>query len=79
LAGRLAIFVDGVLAPPVTSFIASMSFYRSINAMNPHNMTLVGDASFNSGIFLAAAVVDKALKGSIRGGRMNKCFGREVS
>jgi hypothetical protein len=40
-------------------------------------MTLVGDAYFNSGIFLAAAAVDRALKGSV-GERMNKSFGREV-
>jgi hypothetical protein len=43
-----------------------------------HNMTLVGDAYFNSGIFLAAAAVDRALKGSMVGERMNKSFGREV-
>jgi hypothetical protein len=41
-------------------------------------MTLVGDASFNGGIFLAAAAVDRALKGSMAGERMNKSFGREV-
>jgi hypothetical protein len=41
-------------------------------------MTLVGDASFNSGIFLVATVVDRALKGSMAGVRMNKSFGREV-
>jgi hypothetical protein len=41
-------------------------------------MTLAGDASFNSGIFLAAAVVDRALKGSLAGERMNKSFGREL-
>jgi hypothetical protein len=41
-------------------------------------MTLVGGASFNDGIFLAAAAVDRALKGSMVGERMNKSFGREV-
>jgi hypothetical protein len=41
-------------------------------------MTLVGDASFNGGIFLAVAAVDKALKGSMTGERMNKSFVREV-
>jgi hypothetical protein len=41
-------------------------------------MTLVGDAYFNSGIFLAAVAVDRALKGSMVGERMNKSFGREV-
>jgi hypothetical protein len=41
-------------------------------------MTLAGGASFNGGIFLAAAAVDKALKGFMAGERMNKSFGREV-
>jgi hypothetical protein len=77
LAGQPAIFTDGVLIPPVTSFAASKSFCRSIDAINTHDMTLVGDASFNGGIFLAAAVVDKALKGMV-GERMNKSFGREL-
>jgi hypothetical protein len=39
---------------------------------------LAGDASFNSGIFLAVAAVDRALKGSIAEERMNKSFGRDV-
>jgi hypothetical protein len=34
--------------------------------------------SFNGGIFLAVAIVDRALKGSMAGERMNKRFGREV-
>jgi hypothetical protein len=46
--------------------------------MKAHNMTLAGDTSFNGGIFLAAAVVDRAWKGSMVGERMNKSFGREV-
>jgi hypothetical protein len=41
-------------------------------------MTLAGDGSVNGGIFLAVAVVDRALKGSMVGERMNKSFGREV-
>jgi hypothetical protein len=41
-------------------------------------MTLAGVASFNGGIFLVTAVVDRALKGSMAGERMNKSFGREV-
>jgi hypothetical protein len=41
-------------------------------------MTLAGDASFNSGIFLAVVAVDRALKGSMVGERVNKSFGREV-
>jgi hypothetical protein len=41
-------------------------------------MTLVGGASFNDVIFLVAAAVDRALKGSLVGERMNKSFGREV-
>jgi hypothetical protein len=78
LAGRLAIFTDGALAPPMTSFAASKSFCRSVNAINAHDMTLVGDASFNGAIFLAATVVDRALKGSMAWERMNKSLGREV-
>jgi hypothetical protein len=78
LAGRLAIFADGAPAPPVTSFAASKSFCGSVNVINVHNMTLAGDASFNGGIFLATAAVDRALKGSMAGERMNKSFGREV-
>jgi hypothetical protein len=39
---------------------------------------LVGDASFTSGIFLVATVMDKALKESMVGERMNKSFGGEV-
>jgi hypothetical protein len=42
-------------------------------------MTLAGGASFNDGIFLAVVVVDRALKGSMAGERMNKSFGREVT
>jgi hypothetical protein len=78
LAGRPAIFADGAPAPLLTSFTASKSFSRSVNATKAHNMTLAGDASFNGGIFLVAAVVDRALKGSMAGERMNKSFGREV-
>jgi hypothetical protein len=78
LAGRLAIFADGTPTPLVASFAASKSFSRSVDAIKAHDMTLVGGASFNGGIFLAAAAVDKALKGSMAGERMNKSFGREV-
>jgi hypothetical protein len=38
----------------------------------------VGGASFNGGIFLVAAALDRALKGSMVGERINKSFGREV-
>jgi hypothetical protein len=41
-------------------------------------MTLVGDAFFNGGTFLAAGAVDRALKQSMAGERRNKSFGREV-
>jgi hypothetical protein len=41
-------------------------------------MTLVRYACFNGGIFLTATAVDRALKGSMVGERMNKGFGREV-
>jgi hypothetical protein len=78
LAGTPAIFADGTLAPPVTSFAASKSFSRSVDATKAHDMTLAGGASFNGGIFLAAVAVDRAFKGSMAGERMNKSFGREV-
>jgi hypothetical protein len=78
LVGRPAIFTVGAPVPPVTSFVASKSFCRSVDAIKAHNMTLMGDASFNGGIFLAVATVDRALKGSMVGERMNKSFGREV-
>jgi hypothetical protein len=68
-----------VPAPLVTFFAASKSFYRSVDVTKAHDMTLAGDASFNGGIFLATAVVDRALKGSMAGERMNKSFGREVT
>jgi hypothetical protein len=50
----------------------------SVDVTKAHNMTLAGGASFNGGIFLVAAVVDRALKGSMTGERMNKSFGIEV-
>jgi hypothetical protein len=36
-----------------------------------HDMTLTSGASFNGGIFLAAAVVDRGLKGCMAGESMN--------
>jgi hypothetical protein len=78
LVGWLAIFADGAPTPLLTSFAASKSFCRSIDAINAHDMTLAGDASFYGGIILVVAVVDRALKGSMVGERMNKSFGREV-
>jgi hypothetical protein len=78
LAGQQAILADAVTALSVTSFIASRVFSRSVNVTKAHNMTLAGGASFNSGIFLAVAVVDRALKGSVAGERINRSFGREV-
>jgi hypothetical protein len=78
LVDRPAIFIDGAPAPLVTSFAASKSFSRYIDATKAHDMTLAGGASFNGGIFLATVVVDRALKGSMVGERMNKSFGREV-
>jgi hypothetical protein len=77
-AGRPTIFTNGTAAPPVTSFEASKSFCRFVDATNVHDMTLVGDAFFNGGILLAATVVDRALKGSMAGEMINKSFGREV-
>jgi hypothetical protein len=78
LAGRLAIFTDGAPAPPLTSLAASKSFSRFVDVTKAHDVTLAGGASFNDGIFLAAVAVDRALKGSMAGERMNKSFGREV-
>jgi hypothetical protein len=66
------IFADGTPAPLVTSFTTSRAFSSSVDATKAHNTTLAGGASFNDGIFLAAAAVDKALKGSMVGKRMNK-------
>jgi hypothetical protein len=62
----------------VTSFAASKSFSRLVDATKAHDMTLAADASFNGGIFLVVAAVDRALKGSMAGERMNKMFEREV-
>jgi hypothetical protein len=76
--GRPTIVADGASAPPVTSITASKCLSRSVDATKAHDMTLAGGASFNGGIFRAATVVDRALKGSMAGERMNKSFGREV-
>jgi hypothetical protein len=76
LAFRLAFFANGTPSPPVTSFAASRVFSRSVDATKAHDMTLVGGASFNGGIFLGA--MERTLKGSMAGQRMNKSFGREV-
>jgi hypothetical protein len=65
-------------APLVTSFTASKVLSRSVDVTKAHDMTLAGGASFNGGIFLVAVVVDRALKGSMAGERMNKRFGGEV-
>jgi hypothetical protein len=78
LAGQPTLFAYGTLAPPVSTLAASKYFCRSVDVINTHDMTLVGDASFNGGIFLVAAAMDRALKGSMEGERMNKSFGREV-
>jgi predicted N-acetyltransferase YhbS len=78
MADQPTIFTDGMPAPPVTSFTASKPFSRSIDAIKAHNMTLAGGASFNDGIFLAVVAVDRALKGSMVGERMNKSFEKAV-
>jgi hypothetical protein len=78
LAGQPAIFTHGVPAPLMTSFVASKSFSWSVDVTKSHDLTLVGGASFNGGIFLMAVAVDRALKGSMAGERVNKTFGREV-
>jgi hypothetical protein len=62
----------------VTPFATSKSFSRFVDATKAQDMTLADGASFNDGIFLVAAAVDRALKGSMPGERMNKSFGREV-
>jgi hypothetical protein len=78
LAGQPTIFTDGMPAPPMSSFIASRAFLRSVNATKAPYLTLAVGASFNGGIFLAVTAVDRALKGSMAGERMNKSFGRVV-
>jgi hypothetical protein len=78
LTDRAAILADGALAPSETSFTASRVFSRSVDATKAHDITLAGGASFNGGIFLAAAVVHRELKGSMIGERINKSFRREV-
>jgi hypothetical protein len=78
MAGRPTIFTNGTSAPLVTSFAASKSFSMSVDAIKAHDMTLAGGASFNGGIFLTAVAVDRVLKVSMAGERMNKSFGREV-
>jgi hypothetical protein len=78
MVGRPTIFANGASAPLVTSFTASRVFSRSVNVTKAHDMTLVGGASLNSGIFLVVTAVDRSLKGSMAGERMNKSFGKEV-
>jgi hypothetical protein len=78
LAGRPDIFANGAPAPPVTCFTTSKALSRSVDATKAHDITLAGGASLNGGIFLAVVAVDKALKESMAGERMNKSFGREV-
>jgi hypothetical protein len=75
LPDQAAIFANGASAPPVNSLATSKSFSWSVDETKAHDMTLVGGASFNDGIFLA---VDRALKESMAKERMNKSFGREV-
>jgi hypothetical protein len=58
--------------------VASKVLFRSVDVTKARDMTLAGGASLNGGIFLAVAMVDKALKGSMLRERMNKSFGREV-
>jgi hypothetical protein len=76
--GQSAIFTNGAPAPLVTLFIVSKFSARSVDVTKAHDMTLAGGASFNGRIFLAAVVVDRALKGSMVGERMSKSFGIEV-
>jgi hypothetical protein len=78
MVGQPAIIADGGAAPPVTSFASSRVFSRSADETKAHDMTLVGGVSFNGGIFLAATMVDRELKGSMVGERINKSIGREV-
>jgi hypothetical protein len=68
----------GTAAPLVITFTASKSFSRSVDVTKAYDMTLLVGASFNGGIFLTAAVVDRALTGPMAGERMNKSFGREL-
>jgi hypothetical protein len=61
-------------APPMTSFAASKAFSKSVDVTSAHDVTLVGGASFNGGIILAATVVDMALKGSMAREEMKKAL-----
>jgi hypothetical protein len=74
LVGRLAIVVDGVPAPLVTSFAASKAFSMSVDATSAHVVTLVGDASLKGWIIHVAVVVDKVLKGSMAREEMSKAL-----
>jgi hypothetical protein len=69
-----AIFTDGALAPPVTSFVASKALSRFVDVTSAHDATLVGGASLNGGIILAATAMDRALKGSIARDEMKKAL-----
>jgi hypothetical protein len=62
----------------VTSIAASKTLSMSVDATKAHNMTLAGGASLNGGTFLVVEAIDRALKGSMAGERMNKSLGREV-
>jgi hypothetical protein len=63
--GWPAIIGSGMPAPLVTYFTACKAFSKSVDATRTHDTTLAGDASLKGRIILAAAVVDKSLKGSI--------------
>jgi hypothetical protein len=74
MAGWSAIIADGVPDPPMTSFAASKAFSKSVDVTSAHDVTLAGDASLKGGIILAAATVDKALKGSMAREEMRKAL-----
>jgi hypothetical protein len=74
LASRPPIIADGMSAPPMTSFIASKAFSKLVDATSAHDATLAGGASLNGGIILTAAIVDRALKGSMVREEMKKAL-----
>jgi hypothetical protein len=74
MAGRPSIILDGVPAPPMTSFATSKAISKSVDATSAHDATLAGGTYLNRGIILATTVVDRALKGSMAREEMKKAL-----
>jgi hypothetical protein len=56
------------------SFTTSKAFSKSVDVTSAHDVTLVGGASLNGGIILAAVAGDRALKGSMAREEMKKAL-----